>query len=262
MEPITSRVPYMVIPGNHEASCQELLTDNFCPPGQFNFTAFRNRFRMPSHESGAGDVNSMWSSFDFGLIHFVLLNTETDFPDSPDGPGSALGAGPFGGDGTSNPSLLAWLQNDLQKAQANRQQVPWILVLGHRPVYASDNTQPKSVRLAFEQLFIEYKVDVYICGHVHYYERLYPIANGIPQVYAGNVYEKTTFPTYVINGAAGNDERHDSAPQNRTISAVLDDTDFGYSRIFLPNRTHLQLQFYHSSDRSLGDELWIVQVNR
>ena len=40
---------------------------------------------MPSVESGAGDVQSMWSSFDYGLIHFVLIDTETDFDGSPEG---------------------------------------------------------------------------------------------------------------------------------------------------------------------------------
>jgi hypothetical protein len=53
---------------------------------QQNFTAYRHRFRMPSEESGAGNVQSMWSSFDYGLAHFVMIDTETDFAAAPEGP--------------------------------------------------------------------------------------------------------------------------------------------------------------------------------
>lgn len=55
-----------------------------CPLNQQNFTAYRHRFRMPSIESGAGTVENMWSSFDHGLVHYVMINTETDFPGSPE----------------------------------------------------------------------------------------------------------------------------------------------------------------------------------
>jgi len=220
---------------------------------------------MPSVESGAGNVNGMWSSFDFGLLHLVLLNTETDFVDSPEGSGTSFNAGPFGGPGTENPSLLSWLAQDLSNANANRLTVPWVVVLGHRPLYASINddafTDSPALRRAFEPLFLEYKVDAYISGHVHYYERLYPIANGVGEVFPGNVYLNPSYPVYLINGAAGNDERHHAALINQSISSVLDDVDYGYSRIFVHNATHFQIQFYHSSDRSLGDDLWIVKLN-
>jgi len=206
----------------------------------------------------------MWSSFDFGLVHFVLINTETDFENSPDGPGTSLNSGPFGGPGTGNPSQLEWLENNLITANANRETVPWIIALGHRPLYASDNdtsTGAAVVRSAFESLFLQYEVDVYISGHVHYYERLYPISNGVAQVFPGNVYLNPIYPVYVVNGAAGNDERHDTATRNTAISAYLDNTDYGYSRILAYNSSYLNLQFYHSSDQSLGDDLWIVKLD-
>jgi len=260
LSPITSQIPYMVLPGNHEAACQELLA-SLCPPGQKNFTAYQHRFRMPSMESGAGHVKNMWSSFDYGLVHFILLNTETDFENSPDGPGTALNGGPFGGPGSGNPSLLDWLDQDLKSANETRQNIPWIVVLGHRPIYSSVTDGSDAVRTAFEALFLQYKVDLYLCGHLHYYERLFPISNGVAQEFPGNVYWNPSYPVYVINGAAGNDERHTSATRNQTISAVLDDSDFGYSRIFVYNATHFRIQFYHSSDRSLGDDLWIVKLN-
>jgi hypothetical protein len=72
----------MVAPGNHEASCHE-FGDIFCPVPFTNFTAYNYRFRMPAVESGSG--TNMWSSFDYGMAHFIMIDTETDVPKAPEG---------------------------------------------------------------------------------------------------------------------------------------------------------------------------------
>jgi hypothetical protein len=105
---ITSAKPYFTLPGNHDASCGEgdgspypvveYLNHNIsgrndttpgdvmnyysCPVSQRNFTAYTNRFRMPSIESGSNAEN-MYYSFDSGLVHWVIIDVETDFPNSP-----------------------------------------------------------------------------------------------------------------------------------------------------------------------------------
>ena len=108
MNKIWTKVPYMTLPGNHEAACAEFdgpgnvltsylnndeintttaksgLTYYSCPPSQRNFTAYQHRFRMPGKESGG--VGNMWYSFDYGLAHFISLDGETDFPYSPEYP--------------------------------------------------------------------------------------------------------------------------------------------------------------------------------
>ena len=151
--------PYMTCPGNHEATCSEALP-LLCPDGQRNFTSYRTRFRMPARESGA--VNNMWFSFDYGLVHFVSIDTEVDYPNSPEGRGTWGDAGPFG-------DQLGWLQQDLDKAMRNRKSVPWIIVMGHRPYYSSGAVS-LAARAAFEPLFLQYEVDIVYFGHVHYYE--------------------------------------------------------------------------------------------
>ena len=70
MEPITSVAPYMTLPGNHEVTCME-VTPFLCPPHQRNMTAYRQRFRMPSVESGG--VQNLWYSYDYGLVHFIQV---------------------------------------------------------------------------------------------------------------------------------------------------------------------------------------------
>lgn len=44
-----------------------------------NFTAYNNRFKMPSSESGSGALN-MHYSFNYGSVHFISIDTETGYP--------------------------------------------------------------------------------------------------------------------------------------------------------------------------------------
>ena len=84
MNPITNAIPYMTVPGNHEATCMEFdgganimtaymnndeanssapasdLSYYSCPPSQRNFTAYQHRFSgMPGPQSGG--VGNFWS---------------------------------------------------------------------------------------------------------------------------------------------------------------------------------------------------------
>jgi hypothetical protein len=79
-----------------------------------------------------------------------------------------------------------WLKADLIAANANRTSAPWIVVNGHRPLYCSsdkDCDEPafrmragvavagdldgisRVLEYGLEQLFYDYSVDLYICGH-------------------------------------------------------------------------------------------------
>jgi len=247
MDPITSSTGYMVLPGNHEASCDE-LTPSLCASSTQNFTAYRNRFRMPWAETGG--VDNMWFSYEFGSVHFTNIDTETDFPGAPEGVGTRMGSGPFG-------DQLAWLEADLQKAVANRQNTPWIIVSGHRPIYSSeDSSVCDACRTAFEALLNKYQVDIFFAGHVHWYERMWPIAPG------GKVqqhsYVNPTVPVYIINGAAGNVEGH-SVGSAKPISAFIDDKHYGYGRVYVYNATTLLWQFYNAQTNTLVDQVYIVK---
>lgn len=98
---------------------------SICPIGQTNFTGFRNHYRMPSDVSGG--VGNFWYSFDYGMTHFIQLNTETDLGDGfigPDQPGQPEGmnSGPFG----SYPNeQLDWLKRDLE--MVDRKKTPWVI---------------------------------------------------------------------------------------------------------------------------------------
>ena len=85
MEPITSTVPYMTAPGNHESECHSpaCLVDSGRRKQLSNFTAYNARHHMPSESSGG--VASMWYSFDYGPIREwrCVAGRKGDPPPSP-----------------------------------------------------------------------------------------------------------------------------------------------------------------------------------
>lgn len=312
MNPITKHVPYMVAPGNHEATCAEfdgpnneisaILDDNLppgshknkstlnyysCPPSQRNYTAYQHRFHMPGNAdlNRPGGQNNFWYSHDYGLAHFVTISTETDYYKSPSWPFIAdmkgkeghptknqtflTDAGPFGninGSYTVNANYeqIQWLRSDL--AKVDRKKTPWIFVLSHRPMYSSEFSKYQlNVRDAFEEIFLEYGVDVYIAGHIHWYERLFPLGrNGTvnTNAVAGNHTYKATKDSliHLVNGQAGMVESHSTLKGNwAKYTAVLDQENWGLGRINVKNQTHTLWEFVKAKDGQLGDYLWIVK---
>jgi hypothetical protein len=205
---------------------------------------------MPWRESNG--VENMWWSADVGVVHFISINTETDFPGSPEGPGTYLGGGPFG-------DQLGWLEADLQKAVANRARVPWIIVGAHRPLYSSSTAGDcTSCQKAFEPLFLKYNVDLVFHGHIHDYERLYSVANGKVM---DKTYVNSPAPIYIVNGAAGNVEGHSSAG-SAAVAAFVDDKHYGYGFLNVVNATTLGWSFYSAADQTLIDSITITKTNR
>lgn len=197
VEPWASQLAYMTVPGNHEADCHDpaCLADKERREKLSNFTAYNGRFRMPSEESGG--VLNMHYSFNYGNVHFISLDTETGYPGAAEEERYVLPCGGFG-------DQLAWLEADLQKANAQRDVRPWIFASGHHPMYQGD-TINEDFQKAMEGLFQTYGVDVYFSGHKHWYERNYPVYQG--QVEA--TYDNPKYTTHVLIGGAGNDEMDD-----------------------------------------------------
>lgn len=199
----------MVSVGNHESECHSpacLLHHKEYGLPLSNFSAYNARWNMPSAASG-GAAN-MWYSFNFGPVHFVSLNSETDFPtaeerNTGDSHDKGLPAGHFGRTG----EYMAWLEADLKQAAADRGSRPWIIAGGHRPCCGDIP--------GAQALFAKYGVAMYFAGHTHSYIRSKPTyGNGTSSV--GGVLTgpgaTTTFDpaaaatTYIVAGGAGCDE--------------------------------------------------------
>jgi len=246
---LTAYKAYMTLPGNHEADCHSSGSFD-CKHDIKNFTAYQHRFRMPSIESNSGSGN-MWYSFNYSSAHFVAISTETDFPDAPEGRGTLWNAGPFG-------DQLKWLEADLQQADANRQNQPWLIVVGHRPLYSTidplHDFPPEIIhhtRKAFEHLFHKYNVDLYLSGHVHAYERMYPVYDS--KVEQKN-YDNPQDTVYLVAGNAGNIEGHmTSFKKPDDYLAYRNDTNYGYAILEIFNSSYLSWTMYAATDQSPFD---------
>lgn len=307
---ITMVIPYMVMPGNHEAACAEFdgpgndlsaylvnnetnatvpeteLTYYSCPVSQRNYTAYQHRFRMPGDETKG--ASNFWYSFDYGLAHFITLDGETDFPYSPEWPfvrddPSGLpeenktfvtDSGPFGainGDWRDNEAYEQWnwLQADL--AAVDRTKTPWIFVMSHRPMYSSQTASyQRNVRDAFQPLLLKYGVDAYFSGHIHWYERLFPLtADG--EIDTESIKDDNTYYvnegnslTHIINGMAGNIESHSTlydGHKRLNITNVLDYVHFGFSKLTVHNESAAYWEFIKGDDGTVGDYVWLLKPN-
>lgn len=240
---------------------------------------------MPGDETGG--VGNFWYSFDYGLAHFVSIDGETDFAYSPEYPflrdlkngethPTAIetyptDSGPFGTIDNDNwkdntgYQQYKWLAEDL--ANVDRTKTPWIIAMSHRPMFSSSSAGYQSdVRNAFQGLLIEYGVDAYLSGHIHYYERMYPLTSS-GAVDTGSVIDQNTYRTnagvsmtHIINGMAGNLESHSelSGPvQPKT--AFIDVTHYGFNQVHFFNSTTMKFSFVLGKDGSIGDEVTLVK---
>jgi len=173
IEPLASTMPYMVTVGNHEEF--------------FNFTSFNHRFIMPGDSQGGR--GNFWYSFDFGNVHLLSMSTEDDY--------------------STGSVQYKFIEADLASARADPS-IVWIMVAGHRPYYSSDadeydSHKPGCALLHYlEPLFIKYQVDMVLTGHMHCYERTYPVNNGTVHATPGQkVFTKPDWPIYMVQGTAG-----------------------------------------------------------
>ena len=228
VEPYASRVPYMTAVGNHEH--------------YFNYSSYSARFQMPSAQSGG--YGNFWLSFDHSYAHWIFMSTEHDYT-----PGSVQ---------------YNWLLQDLNKAVANRAHVPWIFLVGHRPMYCSDAKQYGDyspggfLSTHIEPLLLQYNVDMYWSGHQHMYERTWPHINGTNILtFRDNRYVAPKRPAYVIQGSAGAFIGEEWI-QPRPAWSAFREQQYGYGRLTL-NQTSFHYEFISTDTDSVRDEFWLIR---
>lgn len=219
----------MTCVGNHEA------------PG--NFSQYQNRFSLVRDGVGrsSGSDTNLWYSFDEGLIHWIAIDTEVYV---------------YSVDQGQIQRQMNWLEQDLVKANQNRQNVPWIIMFGHKGWFMDTNYT------GFEYLAHKYGVDVFLCGHIHNYERFYPQHNSVVDVQSPNFYKNPKYMTTIIVGSPGCKENitHELGPKP---ALVYSSYDYGYGHLFVANYTHLSWDWEEVSPEkitaSIKDTLWIYQ---
>jgi hypothetical protein len=215
VQPFSSHVPFMVAPGNHEAI--EL------------FISYDYRYNMPHNGYG-----NLYYSFNYQNVHVLVLNSESlnEFHWS---------------------AMYQFAKSDLESV--NRKITPWVFVAFHHPFFCSNVAHNDSnwfMRIEYEDLFHDNKVDMILQGHVHAYERTYPMYNF--QV-------DPTSTVYVTNGHGGNKEGLYPNWQipSPSWSAYHDSSCYGFSTMEIFNSTHLHWKMIRASDSAVRDEFWLIR---
>ncbi|KAL9827913.1 Purple acid phosphatase 15 [Arabidopsis thaliana] len=256
MENLTSKVPLMVIEGNHEI---ELQAENK------TFEAYSSRFAFPFNESGSS--STLYYSFNAGGIHFVMLGAYIAYDKSAE--------------------QYEWLKKDL--AKVDRSVTPWLVASWHPPWYSSYTAhyrEAECMKEAMEELLYSYGTDIVFNGHVHAYERSNRVYN----------YELDPCgPVYIVIGDGGNREKmaieHADDPGkcpeplttpdpvmggfcawNFTPSdkfcwdrqpdySALRESSFGHGILEMKNETWALWTWYRNQDSSseVGDQIYIVR---
>ena len=217
VEGIAAHAPVMLCPGNHE--------------DQYHFAAHLNRTHMPVQ--GTGPLSRFYYSFDYGPVHFLTFSTEHSIDK--------------GGE------QWTFAVDDLRRAAANRQRVPWIVVFTHHPFYCSD-TLTKASRCGyemdhylaqFEDVFKDMGVDLFMAGHNHMYERSWPVYKRQPT----KTLHRPNATVYVVDGAAGDIEGTEFLLERDTVwrAAGQHVPYTGYGRM---SANHTALRYEHFDART------------
>ena len=236
-DPVIREIPYMVVPGDH---------DNFG-----NFSQVIGRFRMPNNTYN--ENTGLYYSFNMGHAHIVMLNTVFYLMDGME---------------DAKARQMEFLKADLAEANMHRNHTHWIIVMGHQPLYCSDFTSTKcmvgaqTLRTAFEDIFYQNSVDLYVSGHIHYYERNDPIYNNktaISDENAGNYIKNAGATVYITSGIAGSKTGKNAIPANIADWSKVINDDIGYGLITVYDNYTLRWQQIQSVDSKALDSLILTK---
>jgi hypothetical protein len=247
IEPYAKVAPYMVSIGNHEfdySSGGEHDPSGEAPfkPSWGNFGGDSggecgvptvNRFHMPSERSGGNGL--FWHSYDFGSLHTIVLSSEHNCSDGS--------------------HQKTWLAQDL--AKVDRSRTPWLVVELHRPMYNNeDYTGDYNVAVGFqaefEELLMQYDVDLVLAGHYHSYLRS-------KRIYKDKADEKGIYH-YTV-GSAGASLDGASLIDKDWVEHFED--NYGFGRITIANSTAMHWEFIRNKENddagAVVDEAWILK---
>ena len=183
IKPLSANVPLATTLGNHE-----MYTLDWKMREPY---AYLNYFAVPPN--GNETFNRRYYSFDFGDVHYVVLDTmlyESNHEDNHD---------------THHPDLydvqVQWLRQDLA---ANTKK--WTVVLMHRDPFQYAFNRPEASRdvgfneegVLFMPIFDEFNVDLVLSAHLHSYRN---------RGHVRNFERDASGPLYILTGIAGDARR-------------------------------------------------------
>ena len=254
VQPLQANSAYMVSAGNHDL----LPTDSAGEDG----IPYTVRFKMPQQYMPDDPEDAiLYYSWVHRYITVVVISTDTDyFEDTPQ---------------------YKWLAETLKSVTT-----PWTIVAGHKNLYCSstygnnerspDGTRGDAGSLtnSLEPLFEKYGVDVYLGGHIHAYERTYPVnTNGtfvdlasvsVNEEDGVDVYSNPTATTHLVLGTGGAGHLGEDWPEPEWSAKHYE--EYGYAIIEFTNSSAMKMEFVaNGNEDDIGDgpivrdALWIVK---
>jgi predicted phosphodiesterase len=155
---LVNKMPVFLSPGNHDVHTAE---------GNANRRNFFASYVLPTNNAGVEVETERFYSFDYGNIHFVML----------DGTTIGIDTGNIADENNAffqDCKQLCWLCQDLAAARRF-----WKVVFFHHPPFTSNRTSDSQmIQDQLRPLFNQYRVDLVINGHAHYYERTRNVITG------------------------------------------------------------------------------------
>lgn len=233
IEPLSSKIPWMVTIGNHERDWPNTSSTTFGATDSGGECGVPTMRRFPAQpepwSSGALPPSDQpWYVLNIGVVTIVAMSTEHDLS-----PGSIQ---------------YDWFSRAL--ASVDRQVTPWLIVAGHRP-YEVDSDWDGDVAFAdffkdaVSELVEGHQVDLVLGGHHHSYQRTCALKGGACVNVGG---------TIVLNvgmAGAGLNSNNATTPAHFRYS---DDQNFGYLRIVADDES-LTAEFVQGNDRRVHDSV-------
>lgn len=217
MGPLVARVPVLAARGNGDVDVVDPASDLRL------FTNFDRYHNQP--DDGRG-----YYSYRIGDIDFFVLDGNLDLRERQE-PGFRA-------------QQRAWLEQALAQSSAR-----WKIAVHHQPAFSSDDddygdsySAPASggdpeIQRDFVDLYQRYGVDLVLSGHIHSYERSWPLRDGRPA--CGGV-------TYVQAGGGGGDTERAMPVASATAAALFSGFHFVLVRVW---QGRLELEMYDADGR-------------
>ncbi|KAJ4970201.1 hypothetical protein NE237_003300 [Protea cynaroides] len=242
--PLASHLSYMTAIGNHERDYIDTGSVYITPDsGGECGVPYETYFPMPTIAK-----DKPWYSIEQGPVHFTVMSTEHEW--------------------TSTSEQYLWMETDM--GSVNRSRTPWLIFIGHRPMYSSIKSILPSVDENFvkavEPLLTDYKVDVALWGHVHNYERTCAVyedvckAMPIKDANGTDTYNNTNYsaPVHVVIGMAG--FTLDQFPSDASDArwSLVRIAEFGYVR-FHATVEELKAELVNANTTMVEDRFRIIR---
>jgi hypothetical protein len=206
------------------------------------------------------NLDKQYYSFDYKNVHFISMSTETAYERGSE--------------------QFEFVKHDLMKTQTNSS-IDWIIVYYHQPMYTSNTSHEglETFRDTYHSLFTKYGVDLVLQGHIHNYQRSYPLIynsenpskpiieqsaqsaildngdNNKENNYNNNVYVEAQGTVFAIVGTGGR-ELHGLDDQAYFTANQFE--DHGFLELTIKKGTSIVGQFY-SNDGNIIKDKFIIE---